>query len=115
MIRRPPRSTLFPYTTLFRSTSGGAHAQPVWTHPAQCGLLDVEVHRVARRTDAERRLEEVRHQPGGPVRVHVVCRLVGDAVFFLMIRRPPRSTLFPYSTLFRSSADSTSRRAAPCR
>src|SRR3712207_8702586 len=24
MIRRPPRSTLFPYTTLFRSQSGGA-------------------------------------------------------------------------------------------
>src|SRR2546430_12754964 len=24
MIRRPPRSTLFPYTTLFRSTSGPA-------------------------------------------------------------------------------------------
>src|ERR1043166_4813539 len=24
MIRRPPRSTLFPYTTLFRSTSGGS-------------------------------------------------------------------------------------------
>src|SRR2546428_14184475 len=27
--------------------------------------------------------------------------------FFLMIRRPPRSTLFPYTTLFRSSADGT--------
>src|SRR5690349_23140192 len=25
-----------------------------------------------------------------------------DFVFFLMIRRPPRSTLFPYTTLFRS-------------
>src|SRR5947209_20453039 len=25
-------------------------------------------------------------------------------LFFLMIRRPPRSTLFPYTTLFRSSA-----------
>src|SRR3712207_8061355 len=25
MIRRPPRSTLFPYTTLFRSLVGGAH------------------------------------------------------------------------------------------
>src|SRR3712207_7447928 len=25
--------------------------------------------------------------------------------FFLMIRRPPRSTLFPYTTLFRSCAD----------
>src|SRR3712207_7521294 len=28
--------------------------------------------------------------------------------FFLMIRRPPRSTLFPYTTLFRSD-DATSR------
>src|SRR5258705_10091774 len=26
------------------------------------------------------------------------------AFFFLMIRRPPRSTLFPYTTLFRSPA-----------
>src|SRR3712207_7455658 len=25
--------------------------------------------------------------------------------FFLMIRRPPRSTLFPYTTLFRSEID----------
>src|SRR3712207_7798085 len=25
--------------------------------------------------------------------------------FFLMIRRPPRSTLFPYTTLFRSAPD----------
>src|SRR3712207_8272347 len=27
--------------------------------------------------------------------------------FFLMIRRPPRSTLFPYTTLFRSTTDAT--------
>src|SRR2546430_11198332 len=27
---------------------------------------------------------------------------IGDFFFFLMIRRPPRSTLFPYTTLFRS-------------
>src|SRR3989454_657387 len=33
--------------------------------------------------------------------------LVGVFLFFLMIRRPPRSTLFPYTTLFRS------RRIAP--
>src|SRR3712207_7997111 len=32
--------------------------------------------------------------------------------FFLMIRRPPRSTLFPYTTLFRSrKADPRNRRA----
>src|SRR5256885_11736553 len=28
--------------------------------------------------------------------------LLYDFFFFLMIRRPPRSTLFPYTTLFRS-------------
>src|ERR1051325_11868264 len=27
-----------------------------------------------------------------------------DVVLFLMIRRPPRSTLFPYTTLFRSDS-----------
>src|SRR3712207_7809077 len=32
--------------------------------------------------------------------------------FFLMIRRPPRSTLFPYTTLFRSGQDGMRRRAA---
>src|SRR3712207_8170483 len=31
--------------------------------------------------------------------MYVVCVLF---LFFLMIRRPPRSTLFPYTTLFRS-------------
>src|SRR3989442_9406122 len=30
--------------------------------------------------------------------------------FFLMIRRPPRSTLFPYTTLFRSSHQTSLRR-----
>src|SRR5947199_10356581 len=28
-----------------------------------------------------------------------------EIFFFLMIRRPPRSTLFPYTTLFRSDAE----------
>src|SRR5256885_8555214 len=32
--------------------------------------------------------------------------------FFLMIRRPPRSTLFPYTTLFRSDLNSASNRLA---
>ena len=30
--------------------------------------------------------------------------MISCFVFFLMIRRPPRSTLFPYTTLFRSVA-----------
>src|SRR3712207_7445242 len=32
-------------------------------------------------------------------------------VFFLMIRRPPRSTLFPYTTLFRSVLPATFRKS----
>src|SRR2546425_9390038 len=49
MIRRPPRSTLFPYTTLFRSAAGAARAKAsatstIMVHlrvaaPSGCGLL----------------------------------------------------------------------------
>src|SRR2546430_10524922 len=35
-----------------------------------------------------------------------------DIFFFLMIRRPPRSTLFPYTTLFRSTAREVKRSRA---
>ena len=35
--------------------------------------------------------------------------------FFLMIRRPPRSTLFPYTTLFRSvEFDTSKKEVAEC-
>src|SRR3712207_7057638 len=37
----------------------------------------------------------------------------GRACVFLMIRRPPRSTLFPYTTLFRSGRAAAARRAPP--
>src|SRR5256885_6143398 len=33
---------------------------------------------------------------------HAIIELSRSIFFFLMIRRPPRSTLFPYTTLFRS-------------
>src|SRR3712207_8141533 len=36
---------------------------------------------------------------------------LADTDFFLMIRRPPRSTLFPYTTLFRSQGRLRSRSA----
>src|SRR2546425_8190594 len=36
----------------------------------------------------------------------VSCHHSLPSFFFLMIRRPPRSTLFPYTTLFRSPAAS---------
>src|SRR2546427_415191 len=45
------------------------------------------------------------HRPGaGQAHLHRQVGVVGGhpILFFLMIRRPPRSTLFPYTTLFRS-------------
>src|SRR5580700_4833146 len=45
-----------------------------------------------------------------------IFRYLIFSFFFLMIRRPPRSTLFPYTTLFRSrSAGSRACRAARAR
>src|SRR2546429_4978098 len=40
MIRRPPRSTLFPYTTLFRSVGGGPFSLPAgkWTDDTSMAL-----------------------------------------------------------------------------
>src|SRR2546430_13396229 len=50
MIRRPPRSTLFPYTTLFRSAGADPFSKPqiCWMHircPASCRHLWLPRHR----------------------------------------------------------------------
>src|SRR5258707_7564046 len=39
MIRRPPRSTLFPYTTLFRSPAAGKSAEPPGQHSRLAGRV----------------------------------------------------------------------------
>src|SRR3712207_8563421 len=45
MIRRPPRSTLFPYTTLFRSVIGRVHAlERGGGHPRQHGGRGRHIH-----------------------------------------------------------------------
>src|SRR3712207_7362953 len=74
MIRRPPRSTLFPYTTLFRS--GRSYEQP--------GTLPAEAEHVCRqlassgatrlRSPALRRSEE--HTSELQSRQYLVCRLL---------------------------------------
>src|SRR2546422_3336899 len=67
MIRRPPRSTLFPYTTLFRSADATSPAAPP---PGRGGERD---HR-PRRNDQEERSEE--HTSELQSRLHLVCRLL---------------------------------------
>src|SRR6266581_1340768 len=130
MIRRPPRSTLFPYTTLFRSRRAA--------RPLSDGLLR-ERHRRSHRRDRKSTRLNSSHPsisyavfclkkkktcadsplPGRCVQARAQHPPLPDVerggdgggdgrglprhslFFFLMIRRPPRSTLFPYTTLFR--------------
>src|SRR2546430_12621161 len=49
MIRRPPRSTLFPYTTLFRSRHQAPHQRP----DGQIGLADAHVVGFGKRPKAD--------------------------------------------------------------
>src|SRR3712207_8617365 len=53
MIRRPPRSTLFPYTTLFRSYNQGERAFEFWAGPifANVVLAD-EINRASPKTQS---------------------------------------------------------------
>src|SRR3712207_7561430 len=51
MIRRPPRSTLFPYTTLFRSNILVTDSRGVLTHE-RLGSLDEQKAAYARETSA---------------------------------------------------------------
>src|SRR5205809_1707603 len=80
MIRRPPRSTLFPYTTLFRSRSSPPSCP--CAHPAGARRSSARPHAsepcASRRTDAGgsrlRRSEE--HTSELQSRLHLVCRLL---------------------------------------
>src|SRR2546422_8531905 len=97
MIRRPPRSTLFPYTTLFRSTPRWAiMAPPGAPHEAR-GRHDVRFWVTAdgRVTRVEvtppiKRSEE--HTSELQSRLHLVCRL-------LLEKKKTKSNLITAPTL----------------
>src|SRR5215203_2241857 len=139
MIRQPPRSTLFPYTTLFRSLTAstlrlryatvaparlGPPCQRSEAHTSElqsrqylvCRLLLEKTKALNLSTGSWPILRKAQQSCGhswcaprrgvrGDEDRFLVHRPVGAAqrgcVFFLMIRRPPRSTLFPYTTLCR--------------
>src|SRR2546429_4186189 len=82
MIRRPPRSTLFPYTTLFRSRPqlGTEHVARwhTWAAQLDCGNQCCSAHRRRRscpgHSGADGRSEE--HTSELQSRLHLVCRLL---------------------------------------
>src|SRR2546422_4358965 len=73
MIRRPPRSTLFPYTTLFRSGGAVRHApeRQLFRRDGPAALRDRAAHRAAAHFS---RSEE--HTSELQSRLHLVCRLL---------------------------------------
>src|SRR3989442_10001172 len=102
MIRRPPRSTLFPYTTLFRSRPAevrreqhDARLRVEWTRRADAhaldrfsGLLDRRrrghgAHREAREGRSEEHTSELQSRP------HLVCRLLLEKKKTELTVRPP--------------------------
>src|SRR2546429_4078166 len=72
MIRRPPRSTLFPYTTLFRSVSNGADAVTVNLRCVAAEICEtpVTVTIPAGQSRSEEHTSELQS------RLHLVCRLL---------------------------------------
>src|SRR5258708_23167744 len=77
MIRRPPRSTLFPYTTLFRSAQGPDLEGPRDVEPFAPDRGDAEggVHQHRPdRADEDDRSEEHTSELQSPD--HLVCRLL---------------------------------------
>src|SRR2546429_4456084 len=71
MIRRPPRSTLFPYTTLFRSKAAAEKARADQNHKSGCNFAN---HQKAAQAVACARSEE--HTSELQSRLHLVCRLL---------------------------------------
>src|SRR2546422_5361025 len=74
MIRRPPRSTLFPYTTLFRSLRrprdrrrGGERGEAAALHPRGARGVD---------PPGGRRCRSEEHTSELQSRLHLVCRLL---------------------------------------
>src|SRR5436309_7740454 len=68
MIRRPPRSTLFPYTTLFRSEESLLHAQP--------GEEEGLEPRPSRARTSHRSTRSEEHTSELQSRENLVCRLL---------------------------------------
>src|SRR6266536_2580154 len=130
MIRRPPRPTLFPYTTLFRSGAARRRDRERLDRADPAGLAAQDRKSTRLNSSHEWNSYAVfclkkknRGNHGVPSLGEIVketaddlCRLHQNlregpaasrrhgnraALFFSMIRRPPRSTPFPYATLFR--------------
>src|SRR5258705_9097029 len=100
MIRRPPRSTLFPYTTLFRSVS---HCSLVGRCRWPAGLIPIVCPRGAAGNDhrsishfQQHLLRSEEHTSELQSLRHLVCRLLLEKKKYF--KRPHNALRQPYTT-----------------
>src|SRR2546422_6767563 len=95
MIRRPPRSTLFPYTTLFRSAAPPPPAQlrPSRRRAARCRAQPAagRPRRAAAGRGSARDQRSEEHTSELQSRLHLVCRL-------LLEKKKQRKAAWPTSS-----------------
>src|SRR2546429_4975492 len=87
MIRRPPRSTLFPYTTLFRSP-GKAHSRSSAVRIAEVENAGKSNEREKTPGDDDGFMRSEEHTSELQSRLHLVCRLLLEKKKNVTDRRP---------------------------
>src|SRR5438270_10634876 len=98
VFRPPPRSTLFPYTTLFRSISARAPTQPTPPRPSSARLAPIPVRTAEQMRRSEEHTSELQSQS------NLVCRL--------LLEKKKKIKLQPTSTPNRRTLTCPTRR--PC-
>src|SRR5258708_29855675 len=94
MIRRPPRSTLFPYTTLFRSleqVTPGAHQGELGVIPARREGPHQRLHGLRLPVRSEEHTSELQSPD------HIVCRLLLEKKKHTTPRATTMLIIFPAS------------------
>src|SRR2546429_5811444 len=100
MIRRPPRSTLFPYTTLFRSLAGSAPLEPARALRCEREAGDATIRRIDRSEEHTAELQS---------RLHLLCRLLLEK----KKTRPGRLPARPAALLVPPARRADARRSSP--
>src|SRR2546430_12651948 len=92
MIRRPPRSTLFPYTTLFRSPDGLRKRQPANSSITACTRCFIGIPRfISWSPRSEEHTSELQSQS------NLVCRLLLEKKKSHLLRTRPSHSYYTTS------------------
>src|SRR5258705_5322763 len=99
MIRRPPRSTLFPYTTLFRSRGPGKDSAQITN-----AVLEQEYDSILREVDQNGTRSEEHTSELQSLR-HLVCRL--------LLEKKKKKRVHPFIPMLMKMSQVWSRHAKP--